>query len=48
LKEQERKNFEKNIKIFNSNINSKYNLIPFNLKGNYKGITKYYPADSKE
>jgi hypothetical protein len=35
-------------KIFYANINSKYTLIPFNVKKNYTGITKYFPADSKE
>jgi hypothetical protein len=40
------KNVQNN--IFCKNINSKYKLIPFNIKNNSKGIIKYFPADSKE
>lgn len=51
LKQQIIKNLKKikgKGKIFCTNINSKYTLIPFNIKKNYTGITKYFPADSKE
>ena len=35
--------------IFYKNINyNKYKLVPFNVKVNYVGYTKYFPADSKE
>ena len=35
--------------IFYKNINyNKYKLVPFNVKINYVGHTKYFPADSKE
>src|SRR6266508_5146816 len=34
--------------IFNKNINNKYKLIPFNLKENFVGETKYSPPASKE
>jgi hypothetical protein len=49
MKKQKKIFLEKNKgKIFYNNINSKYTLIPFNAKKNYIGITKYFPADSKE
>jgi hypothetical protein len=35
-------------KIFLKNINTKLKLIPFNIKNNYVGNIKYFPADSKE
>lgn len=35
-------------KIFSSNINTRFKLIPFNIKNNYVGNIKYFPADSKE
>lgn len=35
--------------IFYKNINyNKFKLVPFNIKVNYVGYTKYFPADSKE
>jgi hypothetical protein len=37
---------QKNILI--KNINTKNRLVPFNVKVNYVGNIKYFPADSKE
>jgi hypothetical protein len=38
----------KQMNIFNQNINNKYKLIPFNIKQNPVGDIKYSPATSKE
>jgi hypothetical protein len=34
--------------IFINNINNKYKLVPFKIKENIVGKTKYFPAESKE
>jgi hypothetical protein len=34
--------------IFSKNINNKSKLMPFNIKKNFVGNIKYFPADSKE
>lgn len=44
----EKKNLKKNNNIFIKNINNNYKLIPLNIKKNYVGEFKYYPAASKE
>ena len=43
-----KKNLKKNNNIFIKNINNNYKLIPLNIKKNYVGEFKYYPAASKE
>jgi hypothetical protein len=37
-----------NNKIFTKNVNSKFKLVPFNIKVTDKGNVKYFPAASKE
>jgi len=44
----EKKNLKKRNNIFFKNINNNYKLIPLNIKKNYVGEFKYYPAASKE
>ena len=40
----------KNIRtyIFNNNVNTNYKLVPFNIRKNDVGKTKYFPASAKE
>jgi len=34
--------------IFNNNLNTNYKLVPFNIRKNDVGKTKYFPASAKE
>ena len=42
------KQITSHITIFQKNMNNSYKLIPFNIRRNDMGDTKYFPAASKE